>query len=244
MNAVNQRLAQKLIAIIVIVAILGVIGFSPAVIMFFLVAGLIIWRKVSRAEHQETERIFDFYIAADEVLRDESRQWFGFEIAEVIESGERVMLSFSDPPPLARFTLGMLYHRIGDFEVAIDHLSPVLEDSLLNEVRQTSPSPQLRRYVETLRRIERDPAQAPQTLAAVKNLERLRRKRAAEFLADSRHRLDEPGVSIRETESKVSTDRAKTETSKSPKPLSLITAPPPISEVLRDLYQPEDKKTA
>ena len=32
--------------------------------------------------------MFDFYIAADAILRDEERRWYGFEIAEVIEHGE------------------------------------------------------------------------------------------------------------------------------------------------------------
>ena len=244
MNAANQRLAQRLIAIVVIIAILGVIGFSPTIIIFFLVAGLVIWRKVRRSEHQETERVFDFYLAADEVLRDETRQWYGFEIAEVIDAGERVMLSLPDPPPLSRFTLGALYHRIGDFEFAVDHLSKVIEDSRTDEVHQTTPSPQLRRYVETLRRIEREPATAPQTLAAIRNLECLRRKHAAGVLADSRQNINESTSQVRSSDRRVSTETAKPDGTKSAKPLSLITAPPPISEVLRDVYQPEDKKTA
>jgi hypothetical protein len=241
MNAANQRLAQKLIAIVVIIAILGVIGFSPAVILFFLVAGIIIWQRVKRTEHQETEKIFEFYLAADEVLRDETRQWYGFEIAEVIDAGERVLLSLPDPPPLSRFTLGALYHRIGDFEEAVEHLSSVVEDSAASEVHLTTPSPQLRRYVETFRQIERDPTQAPQTLAAIKNLERLRRKQAVELLAGSRQRLAE---TVRHTDPVDSAGTAKSEVSKNAKPFSVITAPPPISEVLRDVYQPEDKKTA
>jgi hypothetical protein len=244
MNASNQRLAQKLIAILVIVAILGVIGFSPAVIVFFLVSGLIVWGRVRRSESQETERVFDFYVAADEVLRDETKQWYGFEIAEVIEAGERVMISLPDPPPLSRFALGALYHRIGDFEVANDHLSRVVEDKRGAEVYLTTPSPQLRRYVETLRRIERDPAEAPQALAAIRNLERLRRKHGTELLVDSRLGLDSLAVSGQRPGKESATEAAPHQVSKSAKPLSLISAPPPISEVLRDVYQPEDKKTA
>jgi len=247
MNGANQRLAQKLIAIVVIIAILGVIGFSPALIVFFLVGGIVIWHKVKRSEHLETERVFEFYLAADEVLRDENRQWYGFEIAEVIDLGERVMLSLPDPPPLCRFTLGVLYQRIGDFETAAEHLSKLVEDSHANEVHQTTPSPQLRRYVETLRRLERDPAMAPQTLAAMRNLERLRRKRAVEILADCRQQLVEGPAVPKKLEGKAESGgrrQAETEAVKTAKPLSLISAPPPISEVLRDVYQPEDKKTA
>jgi hypothetical protein len=240
MSTTNTRLAQRLIAVVVIIAILGVVGFSPAVILFFVVAGLVVWRTVRRSEHQETERIFEFYIAADEVLRDEARQWYGFEITEVIEIGERVVISMADPPPLTRFTLGALYHRIGDFETAAEHLAWVNENSLADEVHVTIPSPQLRRYVETLRRIEREPAMAPQTLAAIRNLERARHRRGEEILAETRQHLKEMGTATKKEKAE---DTAKAE-SRTAKPLSLITAPPPISEVLRDVYQSEDKKTA
>ncbi|HEY6122231.1 MAG TPA: hypothetical protein VIV66_19895 [Pyrinomonadaceae bacterium] len=239
MNSANKRLAQRLTAIIVIIAILEVIGFSPAIIVFFLIAGLIIWRTARRSEYQETERIFEFYIAADEVLRDEGRQWYGFEIVEIIDAGERVVLSLVDPPPLTRFTLGALYHRVGDFESAVEHLRWVNEEACADEVHYTKPSPQLRRYVESLRSIERDPAAAPQTLAAVRNLERARHKRGAEMLAESRERL----ANRRETggaTADVSSDPARGDENGDGKPPRLITAPPPISEVLRDVYQSEE----
>jgi hypothetical protein len=233
----NTRLAQRLIAIIVIIAILGLVGFSPAVILFCVVAGVVVWRTIRRSENLETERIFEFYIAADEILREEGRQWYGFEIAEVIDRGERVLLSLPDPPPLCRFTLGALHHRVGDFEASVEHLGWVVEDSFANEVHNTVPSPQLRRYVDALRRIEREPAMAPQTLSAIRNLERIRRKRALELLNESRQ-LNETATPETKAAEVVAPEM------KSGKPLSLITAPPPITEVLRDVYQAEDKKTA
>src|SRR5215813_2637517 len=113
MNSANKRLAQKLVAIVVIIAILEVVGFSPAIIVLFLVAGLIIWRTMRRSEYQETEKVFEFYIAADDVLRDEGRQWYGFEIAEVIDAGERVILTLVHPPPVARPTLAALSQCVG-----------------------------------------------------------------------------------------------------------------------------------
>jgi hypothetical protein len=237
MTTTNTRLAQRLIAIIVIIAILGVVGFSPAVILFCVVAGVVVWRTIRRSENLEIERIFEFYIASDEVLREEGRQWYGFEIAEVIDMGERVLLAIPDPPPLSRFTLGALQHRVGDFESAVEHLSWVVEDSQSNEVHNTVPSPQLRRYVEALRRIEREPAMAPQTLSAIRNLERIRRKRGTELLAESREQMSVAAVAQKKTP-EIATEQ------KGGKPLSLIIAPPPISEVLRDVYQSEDKKTA
>jgi len=245
MSGATKRLAQKLIAIFVIVAILGVIGFSTAVIIFFLIVGFVIWRTVRRSENQEIERVFEFYIAADEVLRDERRQWYGFEIAEVIDSGERVLQSLPDPPPLTRFALGALCHRVGDFEAAIEHLAWVTEDYSANEVYQTTPSTQLRRYVETLRKIEREPHMAPQTLAAVRNLERARRKRAAELLDESRGRLTNLSAGGQaEAQTVLPETVNKAEEARKAKPLSLITAPRPISEVLHEIYPSEDKKTA
>ena len=110
MSSGSKRLAQRLIAIVVIVAILDVIGISPTVIVFFLVAGYLIWHVVRRSENQETERVFDFYILADEILRDDERHWYGFEIGEVIKRGEQALHSVPDPPPLIHFALGALYH--------------------------------------------------------------------------------------------------------------------------------------
>lgn len=240
MNSGNKRLVQRLTAIVVIVAILEVVGFSPAVIVFFLVAGLIIWRTVRRSEYQETERVFEFYSAADEVLRDESRQWYGFEIGEVIDAGERVVLSFVDPPTLSRFALGALYHRMGDFELAVDHLAWVVENTSADEVHCTTPSPQLRRYVETLRSIERDPAMAPQSVAAVRNLERIRRSRSVDLLTESRMRLANTHAEPVATDGPLATDAQKSRRPTATTPLSQINAPPPISEVLRDVYQTEE----
>ena len=49
--------------------------------------------RARRAQSREVERIFDFYIAADAILREEERRWYGFEIAEVIEHGESLLRS-------------------------------------------------------------------------------------------------------------------------------------------------------
>ena len=43
-----------------------------------------------RAQMREIERVFEFYTAADAILREEERRWYGFEIAEVIEAVLRV----------------------------------------------------------------------------------------------------------------------------------------------------------
>src|SRR5919205_4529528 len=189
MNNKGKEAAQRLLAII-IVAMLGVMGIPFSVIIFFATVTFFIWRAVQHTEHQETGRVFEFYIAANDVIRDEERHWFGFEIAEVIERGERVLHSMSDPPPLVYFSLGALYHKAGDHEAATEHLSYIVENDLSDERHRVAPTPELRRYVQILRKLEREPALAPQTMAAIRSLDRARHHRAAFLLAESRERLN------------------------------------------------------
>src|SRR5678815_4811258 len=108
MDAATGKLAKKVIAVIVIVAMLGAVGFSPVIMV--LVTGLVfvVWLFARRAQAREVERIFDFYIAADAILREEERRWYGFEIAEVIEHGENLLDIMPDPPPLSYYALGAL----------------------------------------------------------------------------------------------------------------------------------------
>jgi hypothetical protein len=240
MGSGTRKLTQKIIAVIVIVALLGFVGVSPMVIIFFVGIGLLVWRAAQRAENQETERIFDFYVSADEILREKERHWYGFEIAEVIHNGERVLCSMPDAPPLSYFSLGALYHCVGEFELAIENLERGAENESLAERYRAEPSPQLRRYVETLRKIEREPSLAPQVMAATRNLERSRRK-AADLIADSRQRLAEPTMGANKAELQTSS-KAGVFPIKSVQSPGPITAPPPICEVLHDVYQEE--KTA
>jgi hypothetical protein len=51
------------------------------------------------------------------------------------------------------------------------------------------PSKDLREYVRMLRKIERAPAESPQTSAAIRSLERSRKNRASKMLAHSREIL-------------------------------------------------------
>ena len=249
MNTKGREAAQRLLAIIIIVAMLGVMGIPFSVLIFFATVTFFIWRAVQHTEHQETGRVFEFYIAANDVLRDEERHWFGFEIAEVIERGEHVLHSMQDPPPLIYFALGALYHKAGDHEAATEHLSYIVENDLSDERHRYAPSPELRRYVHILRKLEREPTVAPQTMAAIRSLDRARHHRAAFMLAESRERLNViptlgvaasvRNVSFKETQA--NGDQAmKAETARRHGPLA---PPQPIAEVLRDLYE-EEKKTA
>src|SRR2546423_8242000 len=96
----GQETAQRLIAIVVIMAMLGVMGIPLTVIIFFAAVVYFVWRAVQRSEQQDVKNIFDFYIAANEILRDEENRWYGFEINNVIGHAERGLPMMSDPPPL------------------------------------------------------------------------------------------------------------------------------------------------
>jgi hypothetical protein len=244
----GQETAQRLIAVLVIMAMLGVMGIPLTVILFFATVVYFVWRAVQRSEQQDVKNIFDFYVAANEILRDEEKRWFGFEVSRVISEGERVMHLMTDPPPLVYFTLGALYQRAGDHESAAENLAYVLEEEGGEEAARTQPSQELRRYVEVLRRIEREPNEAPQTTAAMRALERTRRTRAAAMLEESRARLAaaQQQAAIAAAASHKHEDLGlHTLTGKRPlgPPTPTPVVPQPIAEVLRDLYD-EEKKTA
>ena len=246
----GQETAQRLLAIIVIMAMLAVMGIPLTVIFFFSTVVYFVWRAVQRSEQQDVKNVFDFYIAANEILREDEKRWYGFEVNSVVADGERVMHLMPDPPPLVYFTLGALYHHAGDYEAAVEHLSYVMESEQGDENRRLAPSPELRRYVEVLRRIEREPAEAPQTMAALRSLERARRTRAAAMLDESRQRqrANAPQPSLNHANApRHREEDAGLHALKGTRPLPAFTptptAPPPISDVLRDLYE-EEKKTA
>ncbi|MGH9902788.1 MAG: hypothetical protein ACRD68_13350, partial [Pyrinomonadaceae bacterium] len=191
MGSSGKEAVQRLLAIIVIMAMLSVMGIPLTVIIFFAIVIYFVWRAVQRSEQQDIRSIFDFYILANEILRDEERRWYGFEIQRAIERGERVLHSMPDPPPLVYFTLGALYHRAGDHAAAAEHLAYLLENDQGDEAPRFTYSAELRRYVEVLRRLEREPAEAPQTMSAIRSLDRARRTRAAAMLEESRCRANE-----------------------------------------------------
>jgi tetratricopeptide (TPR) repeat protein len=233
------KLTTKAIAVIVIVAMLDAVGLSPVIMVLVTGMVFVVWLFARRAQAREVERIFDFYIAADAILREEERRWYGFEIAEVIEHGERLLDVMPDPPPLNYYALGALYQRLGNHEATVEYLSQVSENDLCDETHRTAPSPQLRRYVAMLRRIEYQPSFAPQTLAAIRSLERARQRNATRMLFESRGLLETQKRAIKEDKSQ---NQAPDEvTFSSSLPLSAIAQRPPISKVLRDVYQDETR---
>lgn len=234
------KLTTKAIAVIIIVAMLGLVGFSPVLMVFVTGVVFVVWLFARRAQAREVERIFDFYVAADAILREEERRWYGFEIVEVIEHGESLLEIMPDPPPLSCYTLAALYHRLGNYRATMEYLSRLTEDEHFDETHRTAPSPQLRAYVMMLRRIEYHPSTAPQTLAAIRSLERARQRNATKMLIESRDVIDaevsKAPPEKRTLEVKEGYEESRFEPSL---PLGSISAPPPISKVLHDVYQDE-----
>ena len=237
MTSGTGKLTTKAIAIVIIVAILNAVGLSPVIMVFVTGVVCVIWLVARRAQMREVERIFEFYIAADAILREEERRWYGFEIAEVIEHGESMLEIMPDPPPLTYFALGALYQRLGNHAAAVQYLSRLNEDQLYDETHRLAPSSQLRRYVMMLRRLEYHPAAEPQTLAAIRNLERTRQRSGSKMLAESREALVTAAVAP--PSAPELKPEPKEEHFPASAPLSSISAPPPISAVLRDVYQEE-----
>jgi len=255
MGSKGKEATQRLLAIIVIISMLGVMGIPPSVIVFFAIVTYFIWRAVQHSEHEDTTRIFKFYVRANDLLRDEDKRWYGYEIEKEIERGERVFQSMIDPPPLVCFTLGALYHRAGHYHAAIEHLAEVIENPAFDERQRLTPSPELRRYVSLLRKLEREPADAPQTMAAIRSLERARLNRAINLLAESREKLSAAAqttpahLKAAPEQPALFADALKDTVAAPNASITTTTArdhntppPPPITEVLRDVY--EEKKTA
>jgi hypothetical protein len=189
-DALKEK-GQYVLAFSVIATMLMVAGFPMFVIFFFGIFAYFLWKTFSSPSRNETREIFEFYLDANNVLRDDERRWFGFEMQEVINRGERILRSMNGAPPLIYFTLGALYHKAGDHKSAVNHLSYVLENESAEESTYVYPSPELRNYVRVLRKIEREPAEAPLTSAAVRALERARRNRGKALLEQSREQVKE-----------------------------------------------------
>ena len=177
---------QYVVAVGVIASMLFVAGFPVFVVFFFGIFGFFLYKMFSAGSRNEVREIFEFYLTANEMLRDDERRWFGFEYREAIERGETIIQRLSNAPPLVHFALGALYGKIGDHKVAVKHLSAVIENQSADERAFVYPTPELRSYVKVLRKIEREPADAPLTSAAVRSLERARRLRGASLLEEHR----------------------------------------------------------
>jgi len=235
MKSANKRFVQKSIAVVVIVTLLYGAGVAPAVMFFVSGVVFIVFLLTRKAQNREVERLFDFYVAADAILR-EDRRWFGFEVTEVLEDGHEALEGIPDPPPLQLFTLGALHHRVDQHAAAEEFLSRVVDEEHSDERFLTHPSSQLRRYVTLLRKIESEPSFAPKTLGAIRSLERMRRKNAHTLLAESRLALED---SIRPTQMICPTASPQTFVPDTPMQMR-----PAIQDVLHDIYDtPQDDQS-
>lgn len=178
--------AQYAVAFSVIAALLYGVGFPVFVLFFFGVLSFFIWKVFSAESRHETRKIFEFYLAANEILRDDDRRWYGFEIHEAIRRGDEILRSVKGSPPLVYFALGALYQKVDDHSSAVKNLAYVLENSSSDESMLVHPSKELREYVRLLRKIERSPAESPLTSSSVRSLERMRKNKGRDMLAYSR----------------------------------------------------------
>ncbi len=245
MTASQKRLAIRIGAgLVIVAATVGawrIVRVAPIAVVALGGVGFLIFLAFRFRANRKTKVIFGFYVAVNEILVDGERSRYHFEIAEVIRTGEKIVKSMPDAPPLSRFALGALYYSVGDHNAAAEQLGFAAEEEVLKESRHVLPSRQLRRYVAKLRKIERRPKRWRKTNTAIASLERMHQERAARLLAESQQHLKrmveacEGGMS--EQRSSPRRDLAISTT----RSLKSITAPPPISEVLQDVYQEEHK---
>ena len=107
----------------VIATMLVVAGFPMVVIFFFGVFAYFLWKTFSQPSQKGIREVFEFYMAANEILRDDDRKWFGFEVQNAISQGESILQRMHGAPPLVYFALGALYAKIGDHASAVSHLA-------------------------------------------------------------------------------------------------------------------------
>jgi len=180
---------QYVLAFGVIASLLVVAQIPIFVIFFFGVFAYFVAKMFSTNGKHRTRSIFEFYLSAHEIIRDDMRSWYGFEINETIGRGEDILKTMKGAPALVHFALGSLYNKVGDHSSAAKHLAYVAENPESFEASVVYPSADLRNYVNVLRKIERDPASAPLTSAAVRSLERGRKMRTQGLLEQSREAI-------------------------------------------------------
>ena len=235
------RIGVSLVVVAVIVGVWEIVRTLPVAIVAFAGVALLIFLAFRWRVNRRTKVIFGFYVAANEILVDGERGRYHFEIAEVIKTGQRVVKSMPDAPPLSRFALGALYYSIGDYNGAAEQLGFAAEEEILMESHHMLPSRQLRRYVDKLRKIERKPRRWAKAKAAIASLERMKQDRAARLLAESQQQLKRMVEAYELGMSDQAGLPRKDLAIYSTRSLKSLDAPRPISEVLQDIYQEEPK---
>ncbi|MFN2411641.1 MAG: hypothetical protein ABR535_01100 [Pyrinomonadaceae bacterium] len=257
----TKEKGQYVLVFGVIASMLLVAGFPVFVIFFFAIFAFLLFKMFASGSRSETREIFEFYLSANELLRDDERRWYGFEIRDVIERGESVLRRMSPAPPLLYFALGALYNKAGDHVSSTKFLAEIIDGEKGNESTVIHATHDLRNYVRVLRKIERDPADAPLTSAAIRALERARKIRGKALLEESRTKAAEIAVAeseerAREQKEVKSLPISDQQKSTNGQPRRSVTEQPkyaeqravkrktddpyadrkPISEVLHDIY--------
>ncbi len=223
------------------IAAFEIVRKTPIILVVLVALGLLVAVVLKVRANRRTKVIFGFYVAANEILVDGEGSRYHFEIAEVIRTGEKIIRSMPDAPPLSRFALGALNYSVGNHNAAVEQLGFAAEEEVLKESRHSTPSRQLRRYVAKLRRIERRPKRRAKLNAAIASLERMHQERAARLLAESQQQLKRMVEAYEgEMSEQIRSPRRDLPISSS-RSLKSITAPPTISEVLNEVYQEEPK---
>lgn len=243
MTVTQRKWTMRLLALAIVVA-MAIAAFevlrSPLILVALAAIGLIVVVVLKIRASRKTKVIFGFYVTANEILVDGDKSRYHFEIAQLIKTGERIVRSMPDAPPLSRFALGALYYSIGDHNAAVEQLGFAAEEEVLKESRHATPSRQLRRYVAKLRRIERRPKLYAKLNGAIASLERMHQERGARLLAESQQQLKRMVEAYEgEMSEQIRSPRKDLPISNS-RSLKSITAPPTISEVLNEVYQ-EDR---
>jgi hypothetical protein len=237
---IAMRIGAGVVIFAAIVGVFVIVRALPIIAVGLVALGLVIVIASKIRANRKTKVIFGFYVAANEILVDGDKSRYHFEIAQVIKTGERIVRSMPDSPPLSRFALGALYYSIGDHNAAVEQLGFAAEEEVLKESRHATPSRQLRRYVAKLRRIERRPKLYAKLNAAIASLERMHQERGARLLAESQQQLKRMVEAYEgEMSEQIRSPRRDLPISNS-RSLKSITAPPTISEVLNEVYQ-EDR---
>lgn len=245
MTVTQKKWTIRIVGAAIIIAgaitALAVVRRVPIILVALIGLGVLVVLILKIRASRKTKVIFGFYMAANEILIDGDKSRYHFEITKVIKTGERIVRSMPDAPPLSRFALGALYYSIGDHNAAVEQLGFAAEEEVLKESRHATPSRQLRRYVERLRRIERRPKRWAKTNAAIASLERMHQERAARLLAESQQQLKRMVEAYEGEMSEQLRSPRRDLAISTTRSLKSITAPPPISEVLQDIYQEEPK---
>ena len=74
-NSVKEK-GQYILAFGVVASMLLVTGFPVFVIFFFGIFAYFLFKMFASGSRNETRDIFEFYLSANEMLRDDGRNWF------------------------------------------------------------------------------------------------------------------------------------------------------------------------